>query len=286
MPDQVLTEEPLQFGDGGRLFGILTRPPPPPPNTRELPVFVFLSGGLLHRVGPYRLHVRLGRELAQMGFSSLRVDLAGKGDSPPLPGLTSRESVEADFAEISGILDSRLDGPRLVLAGLCTGADNAIHLTLNEPRVVGMLLLDPICYPDAGFEARNIIAKYTNPGRYLAWMERRLKALTQSSEKKPEVYASVDPLALRDLPTLERQRSAFELIRERGGHVLSVFTEYAHGYYNQSGQLERTLGVKGYRRFCTELYWPQTHHTYWLEQHRRRLIKETKAWAAASYLRA
>ena len=152
MPDHVLTEEPLQFGEGGRLFGILTLPSMPPRNAQELPVFVFLSAGLLHRVGPYRLHVRLGRELAQMGFSSLRVDLAGTGDSPPRPGLTNQQSVAADFEEILGVLESRLGRLPLVLAGLCSGADNAMSLTLKEPRVVGMVLLDPICFPDRGFQ--------------------------------------------------------------------------------------------------------------------------------------
>ena len=101
MSDPVLTEEPLQFGEGGRLFGILTLPGMPPRRAQELPVFVFLSAGLLHRVGPHGLHVRLGRELAQMGFSSLRVDLAGTGDSPPHPGLTYPQSVALDFGEIS-----------------------------------------------------------------------------------------------------------------------------------------------------------------------------------------
>src|SRR6185295_15161162 len=99
MPDQVLTEEPLQFGQGGRLFGILTLPSMTARNAQELPVFVYLTAGLLHRVGPYRLHVRLARELAHMGFSSLRVDLAGTGDSPGRPGLTNQQSVEADFEE-------------------------------------------------------------------------------------------------------------------------------------------------------------------------------------------
>src|SRR5437762_1624267 len=149
MPDHVLTEEPVQFGEGGRLFGILTLPSTPPRNGQDLPVFVFLSAGLLHRVGPYNLHVRLARELAQMGFSSLRVDLAGMGDSPPRPGLTNQQSVAADFAEIVGILDARLGRLPLVLAGLCTGADNASTLALKERRVIGMVLLDPVCFPDA-----------------------------------------------------------------------------------------------------------------------------------------
>ena len=48
MPDDTLTEEPLQFGEGGRLFGILTMPSVPPRNAQELPVFVFLSAGSLN----------------------------------------------------------------------------------------------------------------------------------------------------------------------------------------------------------------------------------------------
>lgn len=285
MPDHVVTEEPLQFGEGGRLFGILTLPNMPPPNAQELPIFVFLSAGLLHRVGPYRLHVRLGRELAQMGFSSLRVDLAGVGDSPPRAGLTTQQSVAEDFAEIVAVLNSRLGSLPLVLAGLCIGADNATNLALREPRVVGMVLLDPICFPDRGYRAREIIAKYTNPARYIAWLMRHLRMLTGPRKITLEEGRSVDPLALRYPSTPEQMRTAFESIRERGGRVLSVFTDYAHGYYNQSGQLGRALGVSGYQQFCTELFWPHVLHTYPLELHRRRLMEEIKAWAG-DYLRS
>jgi pimeloyl-ACP methyl ester carboxylesterase len=279
MSDPVLTEEALQFGEGGRLFGILTLPSMPFRNAQELPVFVFLSAGLLHRVGPYRLHVRLGRELAQMGFSSLRVDLAGTGDSPPRPGLTSQQSVAADFAEILGVLELRLGRLPLVLAGLCTGADNAIRLTLKEPRVVGMVLLDPICFPDRGFRARGLVAKYTNPVRYIGWLKRRFKALMRPHGKNQEHNTSPDGLAFRDLPTRDELRAAIESIRAREGQVLSIFTQYAIRYYNRTGQLGRVLGVNGYQQFCTELFWPHVDHTYRLELRRRRLIEEIKTWA-------
>jgi pimeloyl-ACP methyl ester carboxylesterase len=288
MPDHGLTEEPLQFGQGGRLLGILTLPSMPPRNAQELPVFVFLSAGLLHRVGPYRLHVRLARELAKMGFSSLRVDLAGIGDSPPRPGLTNQQSVAADFAEILSVLESRLGRLPLVLAGLCSGANNALRLTRNEPRVVGMVLLDPICFPDHGFRARAVVMKYADPaayiawlkrGEYIAWLKHRSKALTSLRGERQEVDSSADALTLQDLPTREQLRDAFESIREREGRVLSVFTRAVLHYYNQAGQLGRILGVDGYQRFCTELYWPQADHTYTLEVHRRQLIEEIKTWA-------
>jgi len=279
MPDPTLTEEPLQFGEGGRLFGILTLPSASPGTARELPVFVFLSAGALHRVGPARLHVRLARELARMGFSSLRVDLAGTGDSPPRPGLTNQESVAADGKEIVGVLDSRLGELPLVLAGLCSGADNAIRLTPGQPRVIGMVLLDPICFPDDGFEARAAVQKYMNPVRYIAWLQRRFKASEMPREEKEGNDDSADYLAIRDLPTREQLRAAFVSLRQRGGRALSVFTQYALPYYNQSGQLDRILGVDGYRQSCTELFWPRAEHTYPLELHRLRLIEEITTWA-------
>jgi len=287
--DAVLMEETLQFGEGGRLSGILTRPSVPVRDPSELPVFVFFNAGLLHRVGPRRLYVHLARDLSRMGFSSLRVDLAGKRDSPPRPGLTNQQSVAADYDEILRVLESRLARVPLILAGLCSGADDAIRLAPKDSRVVGLVLLDPVCSPDDGFSARAFVLKYTNTARYVARLKRRFEAPTTQPRGSQE---QIDPLTLRDAPTLqqlrdaplEQLRSAFESIRERDGRVLSVFTQYALQYYNQAGQLGRVLGVDGYQQFCTELFLPQAEHTYTLDLHRRRLIEEIKNWAGG-YIR-
>ncbi len=285
MSDSILTEEPLQFGEGGRLFGILTLSNMPPSNARELPVFVFLSAGLLHRVGPSRLHVHLARDLAQLGFSSLRVDLAGVGDSPPRPGLTNQQSVAEDFEEIVGVLESRLGRLQLVLAGLCSGADNAVRLTVNDRRVVGMVLLDPICFPDHGFMARAVVEsveKYSNPARHIGWLKRRFRALTT---RRGERMKRVSAMTVRDLPTREQLRAAFESIRERNGRVLSMFTAAQFRITTRAGQMGRSLGVEDYQRYCTELFWPQADHTYTLELHRRSLMEEIKTWAGG-YIRS
>lgn len=306
MPKLALTEEPMQFGEGGRLFGMLTQPNLTPGNTRKLPVFIFLNAGLLHRVGPSRLHVRLARELAAMGFSSLRVDLAGTGDSPRCVGLTPQQSVAADFEEIMGVLDLHLGDVAFVLFGLCSGADNAIRLTLGERRVVGLVLFDPVCFPNDGFlvKARTSLLRRRNLNRYILALKNRLNVLTGEvwktryplvlrnipTQEQPratvltvleKAWKTFDPLKLRDIPTQEQLRAAFLAIREREGQVLSVFTNYAfHRYYNRAGQLGRVVKVEGYNQFCTELFWPEAIHTYPLEVHRRRVIEEVKTWAS------
>ncbi|NNF48568.1 MAG: hypothetical protein HKN65_01830, partial [Woeseiaceae bacterium] len=136
-----MIEEPLQFGEGGRLFGILTRPREENSNA---PLFVFLNAGLLHRTGPHRLHVRLARRLAEHGLASLRVDLGGIGDSITPPGITYPESVAIDFADILDLLSSETDLEQVYLFGLCSGADNAVRLAADNPCVAGMVLLDPV----------------------------------------------------------------------------------------------------------------------------------------------
>ncbi|HEY5972738.1 MAG TPA: hypothetical protein VIT22_12400, partial [Pseudoxanthomonas sp.] len=65
--------------DGGRSFGLLNRAS----GTARGTTVVLLNAGLIHRVGPFRLYVRLARELAESGFDVLRFDLPGIGDGQP-----------------------------------------------------------------------------------------------------------------------------------------------------------------------------------------------------------
>jgi hypothetical protein len=215
-----------------------------------------------------------------MGFSSLRIDLAGKGDSPAQANLAHSQSVAADYDEITNILESRLGPSRIVLAGLCSGADDAIRCASADQRVVGMLLLDPVCIPDPGFRARAFTMRYANVRRYLIYLKRRLSLVTAFPEEMDQQGEMSDYLALRDIPTHEQIRAAFNEICNRHGRVLSVFTEYATAYYNELGQLGRVLDLDRYHEFCAEIFWPQVGHTYPLELHRRRLIEECKTWAA------
>lgn len=270
-----MREEPLQLGHGGRLFAIACEPAGA---SAGRPVFIFLNAGLLHRVGPSRLHVTLARELAELGFASLRVDLSGKGDSPGRGSMTNRESVALDFDDIRAGVKARYGDVPMVLAGLCSGADNAVRLCKTEPAIRGLLLLDPICFPDAGFRRRALAAKWLNPARYRRSLKRLLNGGARAENANPNASADA-PLMLRDLPTLEQMREAFDLVRERGGSVLSIFTHYALGYYNSCGQLRAVLQVSDYPKFCTELFWPDVEHTYKLELHRERLRQEVLDWA-------
>ena len=278
-----MMEEPLQLGEGGRLFGILTRPDD---EGHGAPVFVFLNAGLLHRAGPHRLHVRLARRLAAHGIHSLRVDLGGLGDSLAPQGVTYPESVTVDFADILELISTETGLTSTVLVGLCSGADNAIRLTADNPAVSGLVLMDPVCAKDEAFESRKgkfasqaLKTKATTPSRYVPALKRRIDALTQPASGDDDEKLTSDSLDLRDIPDAGETRRAFEQVRDRDGRILSVFTSYALRYYNEHGQMERVLGVDRYDDFVTELFWPQMRHTYPLETHRLQLMDAIEKWA-------
>jgi len=275
-----MTEEPLQLGEGGRLFGILTEPAMPPHDADNRPLFLFLNAGLTHRVGPYRLHVSLSRALAGMGFRSMRVDLSGKGDSARRTDLSGARSVAADYQQIVEAIESRLGSVRIVLAGLCSGAHDAIRLAIRDERVVGMFLLDPVCIVKSGFKTHAVTSKYKDAKRYVVSLRGRLGLAGEVPDEGNADAETTDVLALRDLPTTEQLRAAFAKIVARQGRSLSVFTQYAAAYYSKTGQLGRTLEVDGYDRCCSELFWPDADHTFTLEVCRRRLEKQFSTWAA------
>ena len=128
-------------GNSRELIGIFTQPKESA--SKEQPIVVMLNAGLLHRVGPFRLHVSLCRKLADAGFSSLRVDLSGIGDSAVVrENLDELKRAEEDVRYFLDSLTERFGVTRFLLLGLCSGADNAHYISVRDKRVVGIVLLD------------------------------------------------------------------------------------------------------------------------------------------------
>jgi len=150
-------EEPLFLGPRG-LFGVLTSPLTPP---KDRPVVVFLNAGAIYHIGPNRMAVSLARAWAARGYTCLRLDLGGLGDSPtaaPRPrddgpsmtglakgvaSLMYSTAVVSDVEDALHALLARRVGSRFVLVGLCSGAYVAYHSSLRVPEVVGQVLINP-----------------------------------------------------------------------------------------------------------------------------------------------
>ncbi|MFT7461978.1 MAG: pimeloyl-ACP methyl ester carboxylesterase [Pseudohongiellaceae bacterium] len=139
-----MTEEAVLLGAMGSLVGIVTDPDPAVrAKVGPLPAFVFLNAGVTHRVGPSRLHVRLARRLAAAGFTSLRFDWSGTGDSGVrTDDLPIGESIILETREAMDHLASTRGIDKFVLIGICSGATISFLTAKEDDRVVGAVLIN------------------------------------------------------------------------------------------------------------------------------------------------
>jgi len=145
-----LAESLCALGAQGQLFGIHAQAAGDAAPQR--PMVVLFNSGTVHHVGPNRLYVMLARELAALGFPSVRCDLEGLGDSVqrgagrenhPYP-----DSAVPDAQQVLASLRQRFGVREFVLMGLCSGAYTAFQTALVEPAglISELVLINPLTW--------------------------------------------------------------------------------------------------------------------------------------------
>lgn len=131
-------EQAFRFGLHGTLVGVLT-----PAARRGDTAVILLNAGLVHHAGPHRLYVSIARALAEAGLTTLRFDFSGIGDSPARPdNLPIRAMVVAEPREAMDALE-RQGYRRFILMGICSGAYSAFKTACADPRVAGVVQINP-----------------------------------------------------------------------------------------------------------------------------------------------
>jgi len=145
-----ITEQPCRFGEHEQLFGIVSHRGEEP--AADKPVIVMLNSGSVHHVGPNRLYVLLSRALSARGFTCLRMDLEGLGDSVSRRGERENHPYQttalADADSAMTFLRARFQCRRFILLGLCSGAHTAFHagLELEQHQLDDLILLNPLTF--------------------------------------------------------------------------------------------------------------------------------------------
>jgi exosortase A-associated hydrolase 1 len=122
---------------GDRLYGVASVPDTPAPRG-----VLIVVGGPQYRAGSHRQFVLLARQLAAAGVPAMRFDYRGMGDS---------EGEARDFTDIGDDLQAAVEQffttvpgmTEVVLWGLCDGASAPLCQASLDPRVTGLVLLNP-----------------------------------------------------------------------------------------------------------------------------------------------
>lgn len=243
-------EEVARLGNEGQLLGIVSNPPR---LHAERPIVILLNAGVLHRVGPHRLHVSLARQLAQRGLLAVRLDLGGLGDSPAtsIAG-TFTESAVADVRAAMTDLSNRFGARRFVIFGLCSGADNGLAAALEDERIAGLVLLDPHSYRTRRSQLRKIAQRVTamgNPVTVARWgldtaarvvrqqAAARLARLRARLARGGEGAEAEPPAQGREAPPPDIFRERLTQLADRGVKLLAVYSGAYGDRYNHRDQL-------------------------------------------------
>jgi pimeloyl-ACP methyl ester carboxylesterase len=160
-PASTRQEEPVWFpGSIGDLFGIVTDPTV---GSNGVGLVICSSGHWVTTVGPNRFHVRLARHFASLGYTSIRFDYGGIGESggPSRPYRLGRPFADDAVAAAEVLRERGVD--RVVLLGSCYGARTALVAAAAVPGAVGLALYPP---PVRDFEHGERVASL--PTRELA----------------------------------------------------------------------------------------------------------------------
>ena len=122
-----------------RLFGVVTSPVAGA--ERRDATVVMLNTGSNNRSGPGRMYTRFARYWSGLGFTVVRVDLGGAGDSvSPDPETENRPYAPDRVEETTAVVEwahEQFPGHDIHLFGICSGAFNAFHAALGGAGRLG-----------------------------------------------------------------------------------------------------------------------------------------------------
>jgi uncharacterized protein len=121
-----------------------------PANSQSQTGIILLSPGIKNRVAPHRLYVKMARQFCDLGFTVLRFDPEGLGDSEgnidetytaDLYGSIQRGRFVEDTKSAMDWMSKNTLASQFVLGGLCGGALTGLLTAAQDKRVTGVLSL-------------------------------------------------------------------------------------------------------------------------------------------------
>ncbi|MBK1672753.1 hydrolase 1, exosortase A system-associated [Ectothiorhodospira shaposhnikovii] len=119
---------------------------------------LIVVGGPQYRVGSHRQFLLLARHLAEAGIPVMRFDYRGMGDSGGPQ--RSFEDISQDLLAATDTFMNRSPGlESVVIWGLCDAASAALLNAWRDPRITGLVLLNPWVRTEEGL-ARAYLRQY------------------------------------------------------------------------------------------------------------------------------
>jgi len=289
-----MREETVLFGKTSSLVGIITDPSPTDRESgNHLPAIILLNSGPVHRVGPHRLYVTMARHLASTGFTVLRFDFSGIGDSRVrYNNLPFEKAAVSETQEAMDFLSSARGIEQFVLIGICSGADISFQIACCDRRAVGAVPINLPRYQPSDELSSYLI--YRGAARYYwkaalfnpkSWL-RLIKGKAIYQNIIGAIGLPIISLFVRKTNVSSKVNNFatdLRLLTERDVRLLLVYSEWDPGLdylHVILGDKIHELSLDG--KLKVEII-PQADHIFtplWSQEH---LLKVVQNWALASW---
>ena len=273
-----MKERSLAFGPDAILVGTLCLPETGP---RAATGMILFNAGVVHRVGPHRINVRLARRLAAAGIPSLRFDLAGQGDSERAAGgLPFEEQAVHDIRRAIDCLQREAGVDAATLFGFCSGGVHSYEAAPRDERIAGILMYDTFHWRTARSRVNRYLVPMSRRGvvRTLAGFARRL-AGTLAGRIAGRASPQGDPTAGQfSTPTPAEFAARVRGLHARGTKVAMAFSG-SFVDYNYAGQLHDALRGHGVEGMVESTYLPGLNHSCTLLAAQADFVDRIVEWA-------
>lgn len=282
-----MNESAITFGSQS-LVGVLCEP-----TAANGMAVIFVNAGSTHRCGPNRVYTTLARHLASWGYTSLRFDIAGIGDSPAAVGLGKfRDYAARQVQEAMDYLGKIHCFERFVIFGLCGGADIAFDAGAIDERAKGLILIngafvDGDVFADLYHKAnsktinRFYASRWFSPRRWWRLITFQSRFWNRFARRGK---ASTSPQLACGQPTVEMasvdSRQKWMTLSQRNVDILLIYSEGSVFWDLYKAANRDYLKTNYPANYLTVAFHKNTDHTYTLLSAQDRLINRIKRWLA------
>jgi len=267
----------MEFGPGGRFVGILTRDDSAGGNPAEVALLI-TNAGIIHRVGPHRLHVRLAREMAAIGVPCLRYDLPGIGDSDSVGGAQiAQMKLTATRASIDRLQRMGV-AHRFVIMGICSGADHSLMASVVDPRITGAIVIDPTTVFETPRHRVNRTVQRASrlfvPRVLWRLVTGKYRVLDRlSGPKEAPIYGLPKAPDPEDVETRRQAAQALGTLATRGTRLYMIMTGHTRMVFSYRKQIVDAFPeVEGLPEVLRVNHLPSVGHTFASEADRAQLV--------------
>ena len=286
----MVREQAFRFGDRNSLMGIITNPASRE-KAQALPSVLILNSGLIHRVGPNRLSVRIAREMASLGFTVLRFDFSGIGDSEARTDtLPFAKSSVVEAKQAMDFMNKARGSTRFIVMGICSGADSAYSVALADERVIGIVPIDFYSAPSAAYQMHEYKRRLVRPRSWVKFMTgqsdlwsilKKVPGRLMNRNGNGTTHEIEEPTLAQPV---EEFVPGFKKMIDRKVHICLIFSAGSPAFFNYKQLFEAGMKALFTSGQLVLHYLNKSDHGFTLEYNQSLLIDTIRKWILQAIL--